>query len=578
MATLVGACVAPGTVLPAGAGCRPESPRACVLPYPSLRYMWPERSSSTGYRLALPAGGLPAEVLDQLGPGAGVDAAFGGADGFSAVSPVVFQLPASAEPSSLPVAGGSVVMVWDATTGERLDVRAELAADAFRYRAAGSVLMVWPRVTWPYGHRIVVAVTDRLRFVAGSPSRPAVDERVLDILVAQPGAPTPASVLDATAFVVRSRANALGNLDALTAGVRADPHPVRAVRAESWPFVAGTVLVTGEVALTDYRDPDGVIPSSSPPSRRTLWTPFSMVLPLQPRTGRGAPVAIYGHGISTSKESMIFVADRNARAGIATIGIDIPNHGTRTQEGGYLLELASPGKFGRLVGMVLQGELDQLSLLLAVRSSLRGLDLVTTGRPLPAPDGRPDLNVDRVYYQGTSMGGFLGVSFLAMAPEVEAAFLQVPGSGTVDTLYHSLLWSLFTSVLPSRVSAGESAALVGTAAMLFDRADNANVAERVRRSAVPVRVVYAAYDGTVPNPSTDRLLRLLDLPLAGPLLAPAVGVRLVGAAPPDPDRVATQIDTAGQRQSWAAALLTHTAFIDPGPMADLDAWLSRRPR
>ena len=119
--------------------------------------------------------------------------------------------------------------------------------------------------------------------------------------------------------------------------------------------------------------------------------------------------------------------------------------------------------------MCLLPELDELSLYEAVQQHFGGIDLMPWSFPFGGlPDGVADLDPTRVIYEGTSMGGFLGASFVALTPELDGGFLQVPGSGIIDTLYHSLIWPLFTGVVPSGASPGDTQALVGAVGMLLD--------------------------------------------------------------------------------------------------------------
>ena len=522
--------------------CRPSEPRSCLLPFPSERYLTRDDSTATGWRVVVPDDALPASVLGQLRPGGDQHAAYDGADGFSPLTPITFQFPTALADGEVADNGGGHIAVVDADSGAPLEFRADRSVDAVRFGQPDTLLLLWPATMWPAGHRVKATVS--------LPGRPAAS----------------------TTFVVRSLDNGLGNLDALAAAVRAEDHPIRHLSVGP-SILGGAQLVSGEVATTDFRNDDGVIPRDGAPPHRTTWVRFIMTLPERPASAKGAPVAIYGHGITAFKETMAVVAGPNADAGIATIGIDIPNHGERMAEGS-VFDLAIPAKLGRLTSMPLQGTLDNLSLLLAVRSHLGELRTLV-------PQAGVDLDVDDVLYEGTSMGGFLGAELLGIAPEITNAFLQVPGSGIIDTLNHSILWPVFAQILPAGLSAGEAGVLLSAASSMADRTDNALVLGRIKKLGTAIRIVYGAGDGTVPNPSTDRMLRLLDMPVAGPIKAPTTARRIDvdSIAKMDGsqlDRVATQIDTWGEQQSWLGGLLTHISFIDQTPMEDLRAWILRR--
>lgn len=142
--------------------CTQASMRSCALPYPSDEFTEVDRSSATGRRVVVPDGVLPPAIHDALGPGAGVQDAFDGADGFSAVGPVMFELDRAVDPATLPADGGEVVRAYDTATGERVPVRAEVTLDALRQGAPGTIVAAWPQVRWKYGHTYVARVTTGL--------------------------------------------------------------------------------------------------------------------------------------------------------------------------------------------------------------------------------------------------------------------------------------------------------------------------------------------------------------------------------------------------------------------------------
>jgi hypothetical protein len=572
---------------PAPAAARPACTRAavrsCALPYPSDEFTVADPATATGRRVEVPPTLLPQAVRDALGPGAGPEDAFADADGFSPIGPVVFELDRAVAPDSLPSDGGDVVAVFDAVTGARVPVRAELSLDAWRQGAPLTIIQVWPAVHWEYGRTYVARVTDGLRAVVGRPLRaPGMSDpaghlaSVRDDLTRIEGDRW-GSLLTATRFTVRSRTNAASDLEAMAAIARDRPHRVRNLDVVVPLFVPGaSAVVSGEVELTDFRNEHGVAAPEHPAT--SSWERFLLVLPERPAGPDGAPVVVYGHGLTAAKETMLFVASSNARAGFATIGIDIPNHGDRqADEGGYLLDLAGPATFGRLASMPLQGVVDQVSLVQAVRSSLRDLDLGPWRPDGVVGDGVADLDTGRLLYEGTSMGGVLGVAATALLPELAGSYVQVTGTGIADIIFHSALWPLFATVVPDGTSAGDAAALQGAATMLLDRADHLHLLEGLRRSGPPLFVQYGVGDGVVPNVTTDRLLHLLDLPLVGPDLIPTrLPVRrLPGDAVPADGRGAVQVWNTSSSMELMS-LLAHVSFTEPQAQSTLEAWIENR--
>lgn len=562
--------------------CSVSSMRSCALPFPSDEFTVADPSTATGRRVNLPADLLPAALVDALGPGATPSAASRGADGFSVLTPVMFELDRAVDPASIPADGGDVVAVFDERTGERVPIRVEVPAEAVRHGAPETIVVAWPTVRYEFGHSYVARLTDGARARVGELERaPRLADRTLPATealatsMAKVEGDRWSEVLVATRFTVRSETNAAHELDAMNAAVRAVDHPVRNLRVDLPLLVPGaSAVVVGEVSITDFRDEHGTARVANGGTAR--WVPFTLVLPETPAGPDGAPVVIYGHGLLAAKETMLFTAATNAAAGMATIGIDVPNHGDRQDgNGGYLLQLNNPRDFGRLASMPLQGVVDHVSLLMAVQHHLGDVQLTLPDLPGRVGAPAPRLDVERVYYEGTSMGGVLGAAFTALAPELDGSFLQVAGTGIADTIFHSLLWVLFMGIVPSGASTGDAYALMGAATLLTDPADNVNVLERIRTNGTPTFLAYGVGDGVVPNYISDRMIAMLDLPLVGDEIA-TVGVphRRAGDSIP--------ADGSGFAQVWPDAapdtmsFLAHLVFVQHASVDLLAEWLQGR--
>lgn len=513
--------------LPSGGNEKPNCASAaissCALPFPSNEFTSPDPTSTTGLKVDVPTDIVPKHLTEQLGPGGTLSDSIAGANGFSAVTPVIFELDQRVNASSLPTDGGSVIVVFNERTGEPVAIRAELPIDSLvRNGGHERVVMAWPQTSFEYGETYVAYLTQELESQSGRSFRRSSN---LD------DASTPAGkvaatinkftgiqsndLLSATRFTIRTRDNATSTLTQMAAATRAMEHPVRHLVTDVAPLIpAAAGVVRGEVLVTDFRNDLGVIQSLDNP--KGTWVPFMMVVPRRaPESGK-APIAIYGHGLSIMKESMIVVAETNAQRGVATIGIDVPNHGERQDGyGGYLLEVANPQGLGRLAAMTTQAPAEHLALLLAIQDHLDGMTFEfrdwLTGEPVTAPA----IDGSRILYQGTSMGGVLGLSFTAIAPEIEASFLQVPGTGIIDIIYHSLLWVGFMGVIPYHGEAGDSAAMIGVATLLFDRSDSVNLLPDLKANGTPTFVSYGVGDAIVPAFATERIIDGLDLPLVG---------------------------------------------------------------
>jgi hypothetical protein len=595
LALVAGGCaLGPSTRTPSVVGAPPRpcavaATGSCALPFPSDEFTVADPTTATGRRVEIPDELFPASVLRALGPGTTPSEVSRGADGYSAVTPIMFEFAEPILPASLPADGGDVLAVFDLTTGQRVPIRAEVPAEAVRHGGPDTIVSAWPLTRFEFGHTYIARISDALRTHAGgpAPAAPGLARRsdpyvasLRDDLRRVEGARWDRdawdSVRTATRFTVRSESNATSELDRMVQVVRSTDHPLRNIEVAPPVLVPdAAAVVTGEVRIDDFRDEHGVARAQH--GARESWVKFAMVLPRQAAGPKGAPVVIYGHGLIASKETMLFTAATNARAGLATIGIDVPNHGDRQAgQGGYLLDIANSAQLGRLASMPLQGIVDHVSLLMAVQDHLGQLELTA-----PAWLDRPAapavaLDTDTILYEGTSMGGVLGAAFVALAPEIDGAFLQVAGSGIADTIFHSVLWILFMGVVPPGVTAGEAYALMGGATMLLDHADNTNLLGRVAANGTPVFLAYGVGDGVVRNEMTDRMISLLDLPLVGDQLT-GIGVPFrstgSGAVPADGHGVAQLWPfSSAELQSFAA----HLVFGQEQSERLLEQWLAGR--
>jgi hypothetical protein len=573
-----------GGAVPVPEPCALAAVRSCALPYPSDEFTVEDPSTGTGRRVELPSELVGAHLLRQLGPGARPEDAFGGADGYASLTPVMFEVDRPVDPVTLPADGGDALAVFDLTTGRRVPLRAEVPAEAARHGAPDTIVVAWPRERFEPGHTYLARLTTAVRPRAGGTlekpaglreASPEVTE-LRDALEALEGDRWD-EVVSVTRFTVRSAANATAQLDEMVRIARSQDHPFRNVTTQlPLLFEHTSTVVTGEVRISDFRDADGVARAEHGPTPR--WVPFLMTVPERPAGVEGAPVAIYGHGLTVAKETMFAVASANAELGVATIGIDVPNHGQRQAgfDGGYLLELTNPQKLGRLVSMPLQGVVDHVSLLSAVEEHLGQLELRLPDLPGRVGQPAPRLDTTRVLYQGTSMGGVLGATFASVAPELDGAFLQVAGTGISDVIYHSLLWPLFMGVLPVDASTGDAYALMGAATMLLDGADNVNVLPRARDAGTAVFLAYGVGDGVVPNWASDRMIGLLDLPLVGPRIAH------LESEPPLTGSDAPPADGRGVAQIWSSApddlrsFGAHIAFAEARSALLMQQWVQGR--
>ncbi|MCB0951406.1 MAG: hypothetical protein KDB13_01480, partial [Microthrixaceae bacterium] len=238
---------------PGGEPCARLAVKSCALPYPNDEFTAADGSSPTGRRLAVPEGLLPDDLLNALGPGASIGDAFDGADGFSALSPVIFELDRAVDPASLPADGGDVFVVVDRQTGERAEIRAEVWTEAAFHGGLGTIVMAWPVTRWNYGHAYVAGVGGLEGLWGAAPARHASvvapDEDTTELIGDLAAAGQDRSRLQSlTAFTVGSAEAATRDIRSMASTARGEDHPVRNLRSDAPVFFEhGSATITGEV-------------------------------------------------------------------------------------------------------------------------------------------------------------------------------------------------------------------------------------------------------------------------------------------------------------------------------------------
>lgn len=523
--------------------CNPIAVKTCAMPVPSDIYALEDSSSPTGMRLFYPDGIARQELLSVLPSSLMPDRVINGSTGYSAATSVSFELPQAPNLLTLPIDGGESVVAFNLKTGERVPVRAQISeyARSKRVSEPSQIIEIYPRARWSFGERHVVFVTKTLKAADGKDLAPS--SGFLQA-ISQDGSPLSEyyepiiqfietkgysrhELLSATFFTIRDEHEVTDGLARLSAHVYQQEHPLRNLKIRHKLFGPVGAHVSGEVLVHNFRDEQGSMIYDTNQARQN-WVRFRMTLP-RTASKNAAPVAIFGHGIGFIKESGFDTAVNNAKMGIATIGIDHPNHGSRiSADGGWVGFLMNTDDVPRQVGMMNQISIDQMSLLKAVRTSIGNLDILPRQKRSPLVttdtnrgDGKPDLDTSRVYYHGVSLGGVLGSAFVALAPDLKGTVLTVTGTGVTNILSGSALWDPFFSRMVPKIATGAEALLLKTAMQhVLDYGDAINFIHQFRNPvgmATPKPVMIVAVDGDqiVPNFSTVAYAEIADLPLVG---------------------------------------------------------------
>lgn len=209
---------------------------------------------------------------------------------------------------------------------------------------------------------------------------------------------------------------------AVPKGTTANPN---AALTSKWRGQSGGILTRYSVAQGD-----------SPKATSTQKIP---VLVTVPATGSNWKVAIFQHGITANRSSLIRVADALAKAGFVGVAIDMPLHGITPDDQAAALRNANITE--RTFDMDLDGDgkvdssgkyFINLPSLLTTRDNLRQAvsDLVNVKAALgniALPSGELDVNENDVSFVGHSLGGMVGAMFVNQATDLKAAVYAMSG-------------------------------------------------------------------------------------------------------------------------------------------------------
>jgi len=341
----------------------------------------------------------------------------------------------------------------------------------------------------------------------------------------------------------------------------------------SVPFPSLLLPDVDSVAFGLYASPrftsgDHTIPHSRTavplaPPVNTTEVYFHALLPKTAKPSGGYPVVIFGHGLGDSRfGASTLVSNGLAKGGLATIAINAVGHGSGPESvilltelsgtttltgGGRGVDLNGDGAIGSREGCLILSPLP-----IGLRDCLRqtSVDLMQLVRAIRAGmdldgDGSTDLDPNRIYYAGQSLGGLYGTVFTAAEPYVRAAALNVGGGSVVDIArwsqeFRYLVRDYLDARTPPLLNAGddfdddyvlrdqpvkvtrvpgaiEVQNVLEAAEWRQMPGDPASYAPHLRlfplagSTPKPVLWQFARGDRTVPNPQSSALIRGADM-------------------------------------------------------------------
>ena len=385
----------------------------------------------------------------------------------------------------------------------------------------------------------------------------------------------------------------------------------------------------GSYSSPDYENASKVIPAygtatGTPVPLGTNTIGLTLFTPSGAKPADGWPVAIFGHGFGDSRNGAPWtVASSLARAGIASIAINVVGHGfgpagtyvvttptgtVTLNAGGRAIDQNGNGAFDSTEGVNAAAP----QTLISNRDGLRQtvVDIMQLVRQLQAGvdvdgDGASDLSRSRLYYGGQSFGGIYGTQLLGVEPALRAGLVNVPGGPIIEiarlsptfrplvgiplftripSIYNAVPNASFTNFneniplrnLPLLVDTVPGASAIQQVIDWNEWAQQAaNPAAYAPHLTSPIIVQFARGDQTVPNPTTSAIIRAGGLALRTTVFRNDLAFAANPAVPKNPHGFITNIASAsagayalmGQNQMATFFATDGASTIDPDTAA-----------
>jgi dienelactone hydrolase len=370
------------------------------------------------------------------------------------------------------------------------------------------------------------ALYELLTGEATDPRLARLHDRYAALLAATDAGPD--DVCAATVFTTQS----IHEEDVAVAAVLESAAPE--IRVEGPCEPTGTVLLCPAVLIADdFLDEDQHFAmefGATPTAQRSYELPLNIYVPDDGASGP-RPVIVYGHGLGGSRGEGRGFAGQVADLGIAVAALDAPSHNEHpTNPDAYELYWIF-----QFFGLGLEGTLDVLQMRdhwrQAAWDKLQLIDAIRAGVDLDG-DGSNDLEGDRIYYSGHSLGGIMGAHLLALDPTLTAAELSVPGGRVGDIVYRGEIFAPLVAIMsPDGTGDGDLARFFPLMQAAIERGDASNWAPRVLDGERDVLMTMVVDDGIIPNECNRSLARAFGVQHAPPVLQEVEGMVLSAELP-----------------------------------------------
>lgn len=289
-------------------------------------------------------------------------------------------------------------------------------------------------------------------------------------------------------------------------------------------------IVEGWFTARTYRNAEGKLEDTAVRERQLR---FSLTLPMTSATVREPfDVVLAQHGLGDRRQAVLAQANAHAQAGMATLAIDAPYHGSRGPGDGQTQDFleALEQVFGvwtdgssltfqgwKFRDIVRQQALDHLQVLRAVEAWEGDV-----ARPTNEPG--PDLRFEQTGYTGQSMGGMMGGITGTMLPELRRVLLNVPGGRLSEIFLNNggAGGQTVSLIRPRWMTDGDTLRMISMMQSSLDPGDPINYVRHIGVEpfegvpARPLLIQAVAADGTVPNSTTFDLVSAAQGALIGP--------------------------------------------------------------
>jgi hypothetical protein len=559
------------------ADCQPYSGQPCLFPFPDNRLTRPDKSSATGVRVNLPAGGMPVNVKGvPIAPGP-----YDRNDGFAPGSAIILHVPgldnqqALTRTAAAPLLNMSrafakrqPIVVIDEATGQRQLIWAELDVNATT--PANTDLLIHPGKDFADGHTYIVALRDLrtasgkliaapkwFRLLRAGGRLPATErsqaKRYAHIFAALKRAriTRDKTLYEAWNFTVGSEQNLTGRMLAIRNNAFAQlgdknladgvvkghapafnvtsvtPLPTSSGVSGTFTSVQGTfqvpcyLVVCGASATAGFHysssKPDAT-PTQIPGNMATA--PFECIIPSTASATNPARISLYGHGLLGSHDEVEDSWVQALASGHNMVFCATDWWGLAEGDvAGDINALQNLNGFSNVTDRLQQGVLNTLFL---GRLLLNPKGFASNGAFQSG--GKSLIDTSHLYYDGNSQGGIMGGMLTAVAPDFRHAVLGVTGLDYGGLLLQrSTDFADYSSFLyPSYPDQSEHPLILDLMQQLWDRGE---------------ADAYAQYMTTHPLPDTPTHQVLMQIAYGDhqvSMYAGAQEARTVGASVYEP--------------------------------------------